>query len=78
MRAHVQNPYTRSPSLMVNLSIEKATQLLSALQLSKEHAIKGGGPQWSANQEDALNCLRRTLEHAFSTPRPNGVKGCVP
>jgi len=71
MKAHVQNASSRRPSLMVNMSVEEATQLRSALDWVNEGVL-------SQNELAALSELRRNLEHAFSNPPPRGLKGVVP
>lgn len=78
MRAHVQNPWTRSPSLMVNLSVEEATQLEAGLALLKEAYIQHRPPlepTLSSNQEDALNQLRILLEEKLKANKPDGLNG---
>lgn len=77
MKHHVQNPWTKKPSLMVNLSVEESQQLLSALKaLGGQYLL--GSTDLDANQEDACRELVRTLERALETPRPAGIKGCDP
>lgn len=80
MKAHVQNPWTRSPSLMVNMSVEEVQQLEAALEYLKELYIRNcdthPGGLMNGNQQDALNQLRMLLEAKLGTDRPNGIKGC--
>ena len=83
MKAHVQNPWTRSPSLMVNVSVEEAQQLLAALELlarvyltqpdhiAPDHIL-------TSNQRDAFEQMTNTLQHALNTARPHGIKGVLP
>jgi len=79
MKAHVQNPWTRSPSLMVNVSVEHAQQLAAALAYVLE---EDGEPSaldgMTDNEADALRELHRTLRHALQTERPHGIKGVLP
>lgn len=72
MKSHVQNPWTRSPQLFVHMTVEEAGQLLGYLR------SRDLGVPCTANQGDAFEQLKRTLEHAFQTDRPHGVKGVVP
>ncbi len=75
MKAHVQNPWTRSPSLMVNMSVEEVGQLMTALNACMPSAA---GTNMTDNAFSALADLRRTLLHALETDRPNGLKGATP
>lgn len=78
MKAHVQNPWTRSPQLFVHLSVEEAQQIKAGMDevfaqfgaLIHEHM--------DANQQDALEQLQRVIGHALSTDRPHGIKGTMP
>lgn len=80
MKAHVQNPWTKRPSLMVSLSVEEVLQLEAALDAIKRHYIQVGSdrPKLDANEQDALNQLRVQLETCLSTALPRGLKGVVP
>lgn len=74
MKAHVQNPWTQSPSLMVNLTVEETEQLKAGLEALKEAHIKDP-TILDTNQENALNDLRMLLEQKLATHRPDGLKG---
>lgn len=75
MKAHVQNPWTRSPSLMVNMSVEHVQYPLDALLTLKDGARLR---ELDANQYDSLGNLCRELRHALNTPLPRGLKGVEP
>lgn len=75
MKAHVQNPWTRSPSLMVNMTVEEVQQTHAAL------TVLVGSIAWEtldANARDATNQLLRTLHHALATALPQGIRGVMP
>lgn len=75
MKAHVQNPWTRSPSLMVNMTVEEVQQLRFALSWCLE---MGADEKMSANQRDAFGQLYGTLQHVLTTALPHGIKGVLP
>lgn len=77
MKAHVQNAWTRNPSLMINLSVEETQQLEGALDYLKRLCIADRGAM-TANQQDAFNQLLVTLRDKLETDRPNGIKGAAP
>jgi hypothetical protein len=74
MKHHVQNPWTKSPSIMLNLSVEETQQLVAALR----NAGFTAGEDFDRNQADAYRQLLRTLENALSTDRPHGIKNVLP
>lgn len=83
MKAHVQNPWTNKPSLMVNMSVEEVQQLDTALRVIRDaiaqHADEDGVyGLLKPNEYAAFSELERTIEHALSTDRPNGIKGALP
>jgi len=81
MKFHVQNPWTKSPSLMVHLTVEELQQLEGALAQIKELYIQycdSTRHTLTSNQEHVLNELRLLLEQAGKTERPHGIKGCTP
>lgn len=83
MIAHVQNPWTRSPQLFVHMTVEEVQQAYRGLQMllvQNEIDLAQGErqPIMDHNQESALKDLLRTLSHALSTERPQGIKGVMP
>lgn len=72
MKAHVHNPWTRSPRVHVSLSVEEATQLLGYLRSRDQ------GVPCTPNQGDAFDQLRRTLEWTVAQAPPHGIKGVLP
>jgi hypothetical protein len=75
MKAHVQNPWTRSPQLFVHMTVEEVQQLVAALDACMPSAA---GTAMSDNAFAALTDLRHQLLWSLQRDRPHGIKDVEP
>jgi hypothetical protein len=78
MKTHIQNPWTRSPQVFVHMTVEEAQQLVAGLDQVYEQFGKHIRGYMDHNQQDALEQLRRVINHVLATERPHGIKGVTP
>ncbi len=71
MKFHTQNPWTRKPSIMVNLTEDEARAVVQAI------ARLASTPSHCLTPEDtkAVMDLQLLLSDALTTPKPNGLGG---
>lgn len=80
MKTHVINPYTRSPSLMLNLTVEETQQVVAGVKHLLSQPLRAGDLPgcFTGNMQAAIYDLLGNLQHALETPRPGGLKGVTP
>jgi hypothetical protein len=78
MKAHIQNPWTRSPQVFVHVTVEEAQQLAAGLDEVYQQFGQTIRMYMDHNQQDALEQLRRVIKHTLVTERPCGIKGVTP
>jgi hypothetical protein len=71
MKFHTQNPWTRKPSIMINLTEDEAR----AITLAISHLGLASGRPLDPEKIKAATDLQVLLLDALNTPKPNGLGG---
>jgi len=72
MKFHTQNPWTRKPSIMVNLTEDEARAVARAISYLASLNTQGN---LVIEQTQAATDLQVLLLEALTTPKPNGLGG---
>lgn len=74
MKFHTQNPWTRKPSIMVNLTEDEARAVADAISILAM-ADTLSLPPGFVERTKAATDLQILLLDALNTPKPNGLGG---